>query len=87
MQQRLRVDTRTRLLSVVVVTTSDDVHDIISSYKNGVSSHVRKPVNFAEFLGAASGPFCGVERERLEARIGPGQISVNSMPDLHYQLG
>lgn len=50
--QRLRADRRTRLLPVVVLTTSDEKHDIINSYENGANSYVRKPVNFAEFLDA-----------------------------------
>jgi two-component system, response regulator len=51
--QRLRAEERTRLLPVVILTTSDEQQDIIQSYENGASSYVRKPVDFDEFLKAA----------------------------------
>lgn len=51
--QRLRADPRTRLIPVVVLTSSDEEHDVISSYENGANSYIRKPVNFTEFLHAA----------------------------------
>jgi DNA-binding response OmpR family regulator len=45
----LRADARTALLPVVILTSSDEEHDRINSYKLGVNSFVRKPVDFAEF--------------------------------------
>lgn len=48
----MREDERTRLLPVVMLTTSQEDRDIIESYENGASSYVRKPVDFAEFTHA-----------------------------------
>jgi two-component system response regulator len=50
--RRLRADARTRLLPVVVLTTSDEQQDIISSYQLGANSYVRKPVDFQQFAEA-----------------------------------
>ena len=47
--ERLRADPRTRLLPVVILTSSDEDRDRLKSYENGANSFVRKPVNFAEF--------------------------------------
>jgi two-component system response regulator len=48
----LRADPRTKLLPVVVLTSSSEEPDIITSYQLGANSYVRKPVNFADFLEA-----------------------------------
>jgi two-component system, response regulator len=50
--RRLRADDRTKLLPVVVLTSSDEERDLISSYRLGANSYVRKPVDFAEFSEA-----------------------------------
>jgi len=50
--RRLRAEERTRLLPVVILTTSDEQSDMIRGYENGANSYVRKPVDFEEFLGA-----------------------------------
>lgn len=50
--QRIRTDERTRLLPVVVLTSSDEEADLLRSYERGVNSYVRKPVDFAEFSEA-----------------------------------
>jgi len=47
--QRLRAAPRTRLLPVVILTSSDEERDRLKSYENGANSFVRKPVEFAEF--------------------------------------
>jgi CheY-like chemotaxis protein len=47
--QRLRADERTKLLPVVVLTSSDEDADRLASYENGANSFVRKPLAFAEF--------------------------------------
>ena len=52
--RRIRADPRTVSLPVVVLTTSNEEADIISSYRLGANSFVRKPVVFSEFLAAAS---------------------------------
>jgi len=47
--RRLRSDERTRLVPVVVLTTSNEEKDLLASYRLGVNSYVRKPVNFDQF--------------------------------------
>lgn len=51
--RRLRNDPRTRLLPVVVLTSSNQEQDVVRSYDLGANSFVRKPVDFAQFLEAA----------------------------------
>ncbi|MHB1300355.1 MAG: response regulator [Burkholderiales bacterium] len=51
--QRMRADPRTRRIPVVVLTSSSEQQDIVSSYDLGANSYVRKPVDFNEFLDAA----------------------------------
>ena len=46
---KLRADPRTRLLPVVILTSSDEDRDRMKSYENGANSFVRKPVDFGEF--------------------------------------
>jgi two-component system response regulator len=50
--KRLREDERTRILPVVVLTSSDEEQDIVNSYSLGANSYVRKPVDFAQFSEA-----------------------------------
>jgi CheY-like chemotaxis protein len=47
--KRLRADPRTHLLPVVVLTSSDEEQDRLSSYEDGANSFVRKPLDFGEF--------------------------------------
>jgi hypothetical protein len=47
--ERLRADPRTRLLPVVILTSSDEERDRLKSYENGANSFVRKPLDFSEF--------------------------------------
>jgi two-component system, response regulator len=51
---RIRADARTRLLPVVVLTSSSEECDIVESYSLGANSYVRKPVGFDEFITAVS---------------------------------
>jgi two-component system, response regulator len=48
--QALRADERTRLLPVVILTSSNEEQDLVRSYSLGANSYVRKPVDFARFL-------------------------------------
>jgi len=48
----IREDERTRLLPVVILTSSKEEQDLMSGYSLGANSYVRKPVDFAEFLEA-----------------------------------
>jgi two-component system response regulator len=50
--QRMRTDERTKLLPVVVLTTSSEDTDKIASYRLGANSYVRKPVDFDQFARA-----------------------------------
>ncbi len=50
--RRIRADERTRLLPVVVLTSSTEEEDMIKSYSLGANSYIRKPVNFSEFAEA-----------------------------------
>ena len=50
--KRLRADERTRLLPVVILTSSKEQQDLISGYSFGANSYVRKPVDFTQFVEA-----------------------------------
>ena len=50
--RRLRADERTRLLPVVILTSSREQQDMLDAYGLGANSYVRKPVNFEQFVGA-----------------------------------
>ncbi len=50
--RRLRADERTKLLPVVIVTSSKEEKDVISGYSLGANSYVRKPVDFNQFSEA-----------------------------------
>lgn len=52
--RRLRADPRTKLVPVVVLTTSAQEDDIARSYSLGANSYVRKPVDFTEFAEAVN---------------------------------
>ena len=52
--QRLREDARTRLVPVVVLTSSSEDEDMMRSYRLGANSYVRKPVVFGKFADAVS---------------------------------
>jgi two-component system response regulator len=51
--RRMRADERTRRLPVVMLTSSREEKDVVSSYDLGANSFVRKPVDFNEFVDAA----------------------------------
>jgi two-component system response regulator len=50
--RRVRADDRTRLLPVVVMTSSKEEKDMIESYQLGANSYVRKPIKFDDFVEA-----------------------------------
>jgi len=65
--EQLRANTRTALLPVVILTSSDEQQDRLKSYENGANSFVRKPVNFADF-------------SETVARLGIYWLAVNEPP-------
>jgi len=50
--RRLRADQRTKLLPVVILTSSNEEQDRIKGYDLGANSYVRKPVDFSQFIDA-----------------------------------
>ena len=50
--RRIRAGAQTKLLPVVMLTSSLEESDLVRSYANGVNSYVRKPVDFTEFMEA-----------------------------------
>lgn len=64
---RLRDDDRTKLLPVVILTSSDEERDRLKSYQIGANSFVRKPVDFTEFADTV-------------ARLGVYWLATNETP-------
>ncbi len=52
--RRVRSDENTKLIPVVVLTSSREEQDMINSYELGVNSYIVKPVNFDKFLETVS---------------------------------
>lgn len=50
--RRMRAAPQTKLLPVVILTSSNEERDLLEGYGLGANSYVRKPVDFAEFLDA-----------------------------------
>lgn len=50
--RRLRGDERTKLLPVVILTSSNEDQDLINGYRLGANSYIRKPVDFGQFVEA-----------------------------------
>ena len=50
--RRIRAHERTRLLPVVILTSSKEENDLVQGYTLGANSYVRKPVDFGAFLEA-----------------------------------
>ncbi len=50
--KRIRMDDRTRLLPVAVLSTSLEDSDVQTSYRLGANSYIRKPVDFEQFIEA-----------------------------------
>lgn len=52
--KQLRKDNRTKLIPIVILTSSKEQQDIIASYGFGANSFIRKPVDFLKFIEVAS---------------------------------
>ena len=65
--RRIRADPRTRLVPVVLLTSSNEEDDILRSYESGANSYVRKQVEFSAFNAAVG-------------QIGWYWLSVNEAP-------
>jgi DNA-binding response OmpR family regulator len=50
--QQIKADAKLKLIPVVVLTSSHEEKDMITSYKLGVNAYVVKPVDFHEFVNA-----------------------------------
>ena len=50
--ERLRDDARTKLLPVIILTSSNEEQDLIKGYSLGANSYIRKPVDFGQFTEA-----------------------------------
>jgi two-component system, response regulator len=52
--QKIRSNEKTKILPVVILTSSREEQDLIQGYNLGANSYVRKPVDYNEFVGAVS---------------------------------
>ncbi len=50
--KRIRADERTKRLPVVILTSSREQQDLMTSYDNGVNSYIQKPIDFNQFSEA-----------------------------------
>ena len=48
--RRIRADNHTRLIPVVILTSSKEEQDLINGYSLGANSYIRKPVDFKQFV-------------------------------------
>ncbi len=65
--QAIRSDERTRMLPVVVMTSSQEERDVVSAYKLGVNSYVVKPMDFDQFA-------------KVVAELGYYWVAINKTP-------
>jgi two-component system, response regulator len=50
--REIRAEERTKLLPVIVLTSSNEERDLVESYRLGCNSYIRKPVDFPQFIEA-----------------------------------
>jgi two-component system, response regulator len=75
--RRIRAGVRTRLIPVVILTTSIEQEDVLAGYNGGANAYVRKPVSFADFAEAvhAIGNFWLLVAEPPPGEISPPELS------------
>ena len=77
MLEKLRADQRTKLLPVIILTSSKEQRDIVHGYDLGANSYVRKPVDFEQFVEAVTATrplLAGPERKPAHADVGERRI-------------
>jgi two-component system, response regulator len=52
--KRLRADDRTKIVPVVILTSSVEEPDLLKAYSLGANSYIRKPVDYTEFLNTVT---------------------------------
>jgi two-component system, response regulator len=50
--ERIRASEKTKMLPVVILTSSKEQEDLMTSYSLGANSYIRKPVDFNQFIQA-----------------------------------
>ena len=67
--QRIRSDDRTRLLPVVILTSSNEDRDVVQGYELGANSFVQKPIDFKSFVDVVGqlGAYWSVVNQRMPA--------------------
>ena len=46
--KRIRANPRTKILPVVIISSSNEPQDLVDSYINGCNSYIRKPIHFTQ---------------------------------------
>jgi two-component system response regulator len=54
--RRIRADERTKLLPVVILTSSSEQEDVLDGHGLGANGYIRKPVQVAQFRAAVGQP-------------------------------
>jgi two-component system response regulator len=71
--RRIRTQGRTRLLPIVLFSSSNEKQDLIKGYTSGANSYVQKPVDFAQLV-------------ELIGQIGSYWLGLNEAPPLYLGL-